>query len=135
MKPEDLVVAALQEAERAGVTIRRGTVFDWSRRQTSLCVRGGSLPSACNWLGAVLLFTNMVFLVGPEGFAATFLPEVLKVLDVDHGWVWRFSHGFDYGNCLNFTYTDKDGKDKKTVTDKLSLWANQLAKRVVKDRS
>lgn len=121
MKIEDVEVA-LQAARDRGIRIVRGPVFDW--RNSSDPFRESELPAACNAVGALLLHHGKQGLARQE-FKPEWIEELCAVTGATWPWLWRFIHGWDYGNCLSVTFTEK-GKEKTTFDD-TSRDANRLA--------
>lgn len=122
VKTEDVIEEALAAAKDRGVKIVRGAVFDW--RDPGDPFKEGELPSACNAVGAVLLHFGLQHLAR-DGFHPGWIEKVCEALGATWPWLWRFNHGWDRGNCLSFTYTEK-GKEH-TAHDETSRDANRLA--------
>jgi hypothetical protein len=125
MKTEDAIVTkALVFAQTLGVEIVRGPLFDW-RWKGDLRQLAKKYPSKCNAVGALLLYYELA----QPGFKPGWIDELCEVSGIKPPWLWRFIHGWDYGNELTITYTDKDGKHEATEKDKVSRYANKLAKK------
>jgi hypothetical protein len=122
VKTEELIEAALQSAKDRGIKIVRGPVFDW--RDSNDPFREGALPSACNAVGAVLLHFGKQDMAR-NGFQKGWLEELCSAMGATWPWLWRFNHGWDRGNCLSVTFTEK-GKEK-TAFDDTSADANRMA--------
>ena len=122
MKAEELIALALKSAQEKGVIIKRGYIFDWSKDNNGL-------PFACNAIGSVLLYLGKADMAR-GGFHKEWSDKVCEALGEQHAWLWRFLHGWDYGNCLSFTVEEK-GKEK-VFYDEVSKNANKLALRWIK---
>jgi hypothetical protein len=97
-------------------------VFDW--RDPSDPSKEGRLPAACNAVGALLLHFGLQELVRRE-FRKRWIDSLCEASSLTWPWLWRFSHGWDRGNCLSVTYTE--GGKEKTTFDETSRDANRLA--------
>ncbi|MFA5387348.1 MAG: hypothetical protein WC322_03040 [Candidatus Paceibacterota bacterium] len=127
MSPEETVLDALKWAKANGVRIIRGPVFDfcdYSDYPSVTLIKG--LP-ACGAIGAVLLKAGLHGLCYPD-FSPTWEKKLLELLNTDRTWVWRFDHGWNRGNCLNFEVTKKGETKPTTVYDEVSRLGNKLAK-------
>lgn len=123
MKSEDIVEMALKSAKDKGIQIVRGPVFDWRDRENPF--QNGEIPSACNATGALLLHFSLQDFVKGE-FKNGWIDKLCEASGLTWPWIWRFNHGWDRGDCLSVTYTDK-GKEH-TSEDEASKNGNRMAK-------
>jgi hypothetical protein len=120
-KQELLIEDALQFAKAQGYSIIRRALFDWT-----------TTPVSCNAFGAILVKLGKAEQF-KAGFPAEWRKWIVDYLEEDGFWIWKFAHGFDYGNELTITHVKKDGEKKETVeVDKISRYANRLAIRQCK---
>jgi len=126
MKPvEQFAVEALNSAKTKGLRIcRGGVVFEFDADKK---------PIACNGIGAMLLAANLDHLVTADGFKGDWPEQFCNAIEgATTAWMWRFIHGFDYGNALTFTFQKKKENSSKVteevIRDKVSAWAVKLSK-------
>ncbi len=133
-----MVEAAIEFAVRNGVPLIRGpAILSWCGAQKT---PGDSpelakYPTGCSAIGAVLLAAGKERLAGPDGFNPDWLEQLCAILGADRTWVWRFCHGFDYGNELKFSIQKENGtleSDGDIVAEKVSAYGAKLARKVFK---
>lgn len=121
-KETSVLLQALEGVKTKNIELVRGPVFVWSEDLTII---------KCNAIGALLIHFNLAQLGFPDGW----LENLCKEANISRAWLWRLSHGWDYGNQLSFTYTEKNSDKEKTVADATSKEANKLAQQIVKNKS
>lgn len=129
MKAEDRIIEALNVAKERGINIIRGPVFDWTTPGKWYDER--EFPSACNAIGAVLLFLGKERLVGPDAnnaFQIDWYKPIEEHLETNRAWLWRFCRGFDGGIQITLITTDKNGKEK-TIKDDASALGISIRKK------
>lgn len=124
MNELELISIALNYAKNElGIKIIRGYLFDWNNPIESKSPKFEKLPSKCNAIGALLLYYGNPI----KDFYPGWFDELCKTSELKPSWIWRFVHGWDYGNQLNFTFVDKETKKERVETDRVSRDANKLA--------
>ena len=79
----------------------------------------------CDAIGAILFANNLA----EPGFPKGWLTKICEITGKDTYWFWRFTQGWNYGHRLSITRKDKKTKEWITVVDKVSRFADDLAKK------
>jgi len=128
MTREEKIREAIQQAKEKGIEIVRAPLFDWTKPNPDggWPISSGTLPSACDILGAMMLYSGPV---APSQYNWDLLG---KKFNVNGFWLYRFHIGSSVGNQIFIEKENKTTKKKYKTPDKVCQLGLKLGKEYVR---